>query len=223
MGLRKSFGEIIIPKGTILYHTSPTPYTFKKEKPMFFLTFHPSEYIKNEKEYVTKIILKKDISLFFMVSVIKGLRIFPLLHLLVNTPGKNVAKQYDSKLECFVQYLKEDLFDGWFSTIEGKTTIEVALINDPTLFSVLESEQVIWDWTNSYYTATDEFVTKGWGNTYPVLKDKVVLNINKIYKKMMEDYIQNTDDLDGNTFQIILKNSVIHYIDSPQEISKWKC
>jgi hypothetical protein len=190
---------------------------------MFFLTFHPSEYIKNEEEYVTKIVLNKDISLFFMVSSIKGLRILPLLHLLVNTPGKNLAKQHDSKLECFVKYLKDDSFDGWFSTIEGKTSVEVALINDPNLFTVLDSEEVIWDWTNSYYNNTDTLVSKGWGNTYPIVKDKVVLNINKIYKKMIEEYMNNTEDPDGNSFQLILKNSVIHYIDSPQEYPKWKC
>ncbi len=66
---RNSYGEMILKKGTRLYHTSKKIFEYNPEKPMLFLTFHPSEW---ENEYITIIELKKDISLLFMVSIIEN-------------------------------------------------------------------------------------------------------------------------------------------------------
>lgn len=222
--LRKSFGEMILPKGTILYHTSQNPFTQKLDKPMFFLTFHPSEYIRNYNEYVTRVILNKDVSLFFMIGFIRGLRIFPLLQRLVNNPDKNLAKQKNSNLNCFVKYLKEDSFDGWFSTIEGKTNVEVALINDSTLYSIIDSNKPTWDWENSYYNNNDDtIIPKKWGTTYPISTQNIKLKINLKYKLMIEKYLENDEDPNGNTFQIILQNAAIEYIEGSQIFPEWKC
>jgi hypothetical protein len=44
--MKKSYGEVILKGGSILYHTSDEPFELKGStiKPMLFLTFHPSEW-----------------------------------------------------------------------------------------------------------------------------------------------------------------------------------
>ena len=66
--LRDKYGEMIIKKGTVLYHTSDNQFTINNSKPMLFLTFHPSEYIRGSDSFITRIALNKDFSLFFMID-----------------------------------------------------------------------------------------------------------------------------------------------------------
>jgi len=56
--LRQIYGEIILKKDSILYHTSDEPYTYKSEneKPFLFCSWHLSEYIINIKLKMQKII-----------------------------------------------------------------------------------------------------------------------------------------------------------------------
>ncbi len=65
--IQKDFTKIIIPQGSILYCSDARPFNIDLEEnfPFFFCFFHPSEY---ENEYITKITLKKDISLFFTID-----------------------------------------------------------------------------------------------------------------------------------------------------------
>jgi hypothetical protein len=71
--MRLSYGEVILKKGSILYHTSDEQFTYKDEleKPLLFCTFHPSEYGSNNNSYIHFIKLEKDISLLFMIEKIK--------------------------------------------------------------------------------------------------------------------------------------------------------
>ena len=82
--MQECYGEVILKKDSILYHTSQELFTYKnsKDKPLLFCTFHPSEYgANNNNSYVYFIKLKKDISLLFMVEKIQKSLIFSSLHL----------------------------------------------------------------------------------------------------------------------------------------------
>jgi len=85
--LREVYGEIILKKDSILYHTSDEPFMYKskKDKPLLFCTFHPSEYGMIG-DYVTPIILKKDVSLFFMIESCKKTSYFFSLKFINRSP-----------------------------------------------------------------------------------------------------------------------------------------
>ena len=117
--LRKTYGSVIIKKDTILYHTTDEEFSYRPNKPMLFTTIHPSEW-EGINDYVVKIQLKRDVELLFMISGFKKIFIFSLLN--------NLSKQSDKKLKCFVEKLKEQNLDGWFSSIENKSQIEITII-----------------------------------------------------------------------------------------------
>jgi hypothetical protein len=226
--LRSVYGEVILRKGTTLYHASQTPFTPNPSKPMLFTTLHPSEWAFIYGEYITQIILKKDISLLFMISGIVNTRILPLLDTLINQPGNNLAKQKDINLACYTRYLRAEKFDGWLSTIEGKSSIEIALINDMTIYEPAPSVKLMMKgWTNSSYVEDGSFIQKNWGAIYPIttLQYPAILNINKRYKEEIDTYIAYCKRICPNefAFQILLSNSIINYIDVPIAFVHWNC
>ena len=116
--MRRSYGEMILQKGTILYHSSKDSFCTRPDKPMLFSTFHPMDWPSaGTTGHITKIILKKDVSLFFMIDKFNRAQVLPLLQKL--TSGGNLVKQHDHKLVCFVKYLFRERFNGWISTTEG--------------------------------------------------------------------------------------------------------
>jgi hypothetical protein len=226
--LRSVYGEVILRKGTILYHASQQVFRPNPTKPMLFTTIHPSEWSSYYDEYITPIILKRDISLLFMTNGIINTRILPLLDTLINQPGNNIAKQKDTNLACYTRYLKTDSFDGWISSIEGKSTIEVALINDMILYEPLPSVKLIMKgWHNSDYNADGVFIPKKWGTLYPVstLHNPAIFNINKRYKENIDAYIAYCERVCPNefAFQLLLSNATINYIDAPTAFIHWAC
>jgi hypothetical protein len=230
--LRSVYGEMIVQKGTFLYHTSASPFVYNPSKPMLFLTFHPSEWNKpHSNEYVTKFKVQRDISLLFMVGGVSKTGIAPLLDGLIGTPGKNLAKMVDAKLWCFIHYLKGSGFDGWFSTIEGGLPVEVALINDPILVQVIGTRPLNNNtWKNAYYKEPDytDLVAKDWGNVYEIsIRHKPVqLKIHRRYEHMINkfmDDVRGGGDPDGHIVYILLQNARISYIDAPFQGIRWAC
>lgn len=60
---------------------------------------------------------------------------------------------YLSKLKnmmkyCFREYLLKEDFDGWFSSIENRTTIEVALINKLNTYEIISKESLLNNFSN---------------------------------------------------------------------------
>lgn len=226
--MRSVYGEMIVRKGTVLYHSSQTPFQPNPKKPMLFTTLHPSDWATYADEYVTRITPQRDINLFFMIGGICGARILPLLDTLINQPGNNLAKQRDSNLACYTKILKADNFDGWFSSIEGKTGIEIALLNDSSLFSVAPSERVpIHNLNNGDYNANHGYVPRTWGKVFPLttLDLPVTLHINSWYKPHIEQYmayIERTNPKEY-TFYVLLNNAHIEYTDSPTAFITWDC
>jgi hypothetical protein len=222
--MRKSYGEMILKKGTVLYHTSPDEFKLRTEKPMLFLTFHPSEWEGWADDYITRITLLKDVSLFFMVKDFENAKVIPLLNVL--TSSSNLDKQNDKYLKCYISYLQSEQFDGWFSTIEGKPFVEIALINNPSIYSFSASEIKKRNWRNSTNVA-GVFVQKYWGEQYPLYTHTfpAELILNSRFKPLIENYKQYCNNKQPNeyVFYMILINAKITYFDAPLETIRWLC
>jgi len=222
--LKKIYGEMILKKDFILYHTSDEKFSYKLDKPMLFCTFHPSEYGMIG-DYVTYIKLKKDISLFFMVENLKKARIFSALSTLINHKNGNLAKRHNNELNFFSNQLIKENFDGWFSSIENKGNVEVALINNNNTFEIIDSHSLINNWNNGNIN-NNIVKIKNWGKKYKVytVEYPIILNINERYKNMMKEYIDfeiETKLTNQYIFQMILKNAIINYHKFKYKVIDW--
>jgi hypothetical protein len=215
--LQNTYGTVILPKGLILYHTSSSLFNPINKDSMIFFTFHPSEWSNFPDEVVTKVQLNKSLRLFFMVKNIYKFRIHSLLNTLTNSldaPFKNLNKQYDINLKCYVPYLLAENLDGWFSTVENKTAVEIALINNPSYYTVLSTQKTVRRW-----------VTEGDYKTninYPVYTQQfpIKMCIHKKYKQCIEDYMKGEICF---IFQLVLENAQMEYFDGPTTDILWKC
>jgi len=217
--LRNIYGEMIIKKGSILYHTSNDLFEYKSnnDKPMLFCTFHPSDYMGDNYNYVSFVKIKKDISLLFMIDFIGRTHIFSSLEKLINHHKKNLAKQNDNVLKILSKDLKKENFDGWFSSIENRSTVEIALINNKDIYEIIETKEIKKNWNNGHYTGNNNniIILKNWGKfKICTLETPVILNINKIYEEMFRRYKiyeLKSKFIGEQTFQIILNNAHINY------------
>lgn len=214
--LKEVYGEMILKKDIIVYHTSEEVFNYKREedKPMLFCTFHPSEYGMIG-DYVTTVKLRRDVSLFFMIEDIKKARIYSALSTLINHKNGNLAKRHKEELEFFTKRLKKENLDGWFSSIENKGTVEVALINDKNLYEIVETKALMNNWNNGNIN-NNVIKIKNWGTKYKVYSTEypIILNINERYKPIIEKYIdfeQETKLINQYILQKILKNGIITY------------
>jgi hypothetical protein len=226
--LRETFGEMILKKGSVLYHTSEEPFKRMSTKPMLFLSFHPSEWEGFSDNYITRVTLLKDVSLFFMIGGLYKSRVIPLLDKLINNPGANLLKQNDTNLECYANHLKQNKFDGWFSTIEGKHAVEVALINNDNFFSYSKSEPLIRNWNiGNYANNNNTFVPKKWGIKYPLcsLSNIIVFNINRRYKSEIDAYIKYGKNTYPNEYalQVIFETAQFNYHPGSDKFNIWTC
>lgn len=219
--LKKVYGEMIIKKGTLLYHTSDEPFIYKskEENPILFCTFHPFEY-GMVGDFVYSVLLKKDVSLLFMVEEFKKVRIYSALSVFINHPNSNLAKRHTKELIFFSEQLKKENFDGWFSSIENKGTVEVSLINDNSLFEIVKCD--IFKNNNKI----NNNLGKNWGKNYEIsiIHNPVILNINERYKDMIKKYIEyviKSDLINQYIFQIILINAEINYHKYQYEKINW--
>jgi hypothetical protein len=203
----ETYGELILPKGFILYHTSDELFEIKPKEshPILFCVFHPSEW---ELNYITKIILKKDISLFFAIDFNPD----PLCIMKKITKTdffiKNVksAKNY---LLLLSSKLKENNFDGWVG-LQKINNIEVGLINDNYDF---ETEPLKKDWKREGMNYNKTIVIqKNWGLNYRLFFKNTNLKINKRYKDMIELYLENKTKYKFNKcLQVLLRDAIIEY------------
>jgi hypothetical protein len=218
--LKKSYGKMKMKKGSVLYHTSENKFVVDLKKPFLFLTYHPSEWdIMNK--YVTMIRIKKDITLLFMIEGFQKGRIFSCLNTFTKHPNLNLAKKYDKNLMCYREELRKEQYDGWFTSIENKTSVEVGLINDFKNYKVLKTERLKRNWG---YKKNK----KSWGTIYPIctIERPVKLKLNLRYKSMIEEYKKygmKTGNEKNTVFLIILENAKIYYHKADLEEIEWKC
>jgi hypothetical protein len=226
--LREFYGEMILKKNTILYHSDDNKFSIKPEKPMLFLTFHPRDW---QGKYTTRIKLRRDISLFFMVNpdVSWGSSISPLLNTLTKKKGRNLNKQLNSNLKCYIPYLINENFDGWFSTIEGRTTVEIALINNLDSYDIISSE--LHNNTNYEYGGYNHnnntlFIPAKYGDKYPIHTEvfPIKLILNYRYKEFINSYKEHSIQSHYEfPFQIVLKNAEIEYVKKEYNDIFWDC
>ena len=224
----KSYGQVILQKGSILYHTSDEKYVLKNqiEKAMLFCTLHPSEWDGINK-YITFIKLKKDVSLLFMIEEFQNMRIYSSLNKFTNHPNLNLAKKHNKNLLCYVEELKKENLEGWFTSIENKASVEVSLINDINIFEVLKTKKLERNWRNGNIL-NNKISIKNWGQKYKICSDKkpIVLNINSRFKDMIKKYKKyekKSKYINEHIFQVILKNAKIFYHEGEKNEIIWKC
>jgi hypothetical protein len=195
--LKSAYGSLIIKKNTILYHATDEEFSYKPEKKLLYTTFHPSEWIGYDKEYIVRIQLKRDIEVLFFIT---GFRKHYVL-----------SNQAEKKSTAFLKNL-----DGWLASIENRSHVEVAILNDPTIFEVLSFEPLRKNWRNGNCLGGIP-KCKNWGTLYPISSRTIpiIFQLNEKYKRLIEEYIQY--GLESKypfeyAFQVILENANIQYI-----------
>lgn len=114
--LKNVYGEVIIPKDSILYHTTDIEYNSNKKTPFLFCSFHPSEWW-NLNEIVLRVKLKRDVRLLFMIKDFRKAHINSSLNELSNN-SDYLSKLKNTMKYCFREYLLKEDFDGWFLSID---------------------------------------------------------------------------------------------------------
>jgi len=222
--LRTSYGIVRLPKGTRLYHMSANPFCETPIKPILFTTLHPSEWYM-EGTYISVFELQTEVILLFMVKTIHTLRVISALNDFLGIHSSNLAKQNYTRILQWIPSLEKEHLDGWFSSIENKSTVEFAILNRPSVLKLVECIPIRFNWNNSSYTDTMEIIPKQWGTTYPIssLQLPVKFILNSRFKSMIEAYKSQIDKEDprGTVFSILLENAEISYFDAPIEKIQW--
>jgi hypothetical protein len=195
--LKTTYGSMIIGKDTILYHATDEEFSYNPKKKLLYTIFHPSEWIGYDSEYIVRIRLKRDIEVLFFIS---GFRKHYVL-----------SNQEEKKSPEFLQKLDKENLDGWLASIENRSHVEVAILNDLTIFEAISFEPLRKNWRNGNCLGGIP-ECKNWGNLYPISSRTIpiVLHLNEKYKRLIEEYIQY--GLESKypfeyAFQVILENA----------------
>jgi hypothetical protein len=199
---KSTYGSLIIKKDTILYHATDEEFTYKSEKKLLYTIFHPSEWAGYDSEYIVRILLKRDIEVLFFIA---GFRKHYIL-----------SNQAEKKSPVFLENLKEENLDGWLASIENRSHVEVAIINDQNIFEVISFEPLRKNWRNGNCLGGIP-ECKNWGTLYPISSRSlpIVFQLNEKYKQLIEEYIQYgiySKYPFEYIFQVILENAHIQYI-----------
>jgi hypothetical protein len=200
--LKSTYGSLIIKKDTILYHATDEEFSYKSDKKLLYTIFHPSEWIGYDSEYIVRILLKRDIEVLFFITG------FRKHYVLSSQEEKNSAE--------FLEKLAEENLDGWLASIENRSHVEVAIMNDPTIFEVISFEPLRKNWRNGNCLGGIP-ECKNWGKLYPISSRliPVVFQLNEKYRRLIESYIrymQKSKYPFEYALQVILENARIQYI-----------
>lgn len=212
--LRNVYGEVIIPKDSILYHTTDIEYNSNKKTPFLFCTFHPSEWW-NLNEIVLRVKLLREVRLLFMIKDFRKAHINSSLNELSNN-SDYLSKLKNTMKYCFREYLLKEDFDGWFSSIENRTTIEVALINKLDTYEIISKESLLLNRNNRNNLLAKYKISS---IDYPL-----TFNINERYKEKIKEYLDYCSKfgfINDFVFQVILGNAVINYHKYNYEKIEW--
>jgi hypothetical protein len=175
--LKSTYGSMIIRKDTILYHVTDENFVYKPEKKLLFTIFHPSEWIGYDSEYIVRIRLKRDIEVLFFIS---GFRKHYIL-----------SNQVEKKSTIFLEKIVKENLDGWLASIENRSHVEIAILNNPAIFEAISFEPLRKNWRNGNCLGGIP-ECKNWGTIYPISSRSlpVLLYLNEKYKQLIEEYIQ---------------------------------
>lgn len=215
--LRSSYGYVVLPKGMNLYHVGIKTQCELPNKSVLFTTYHPSEWYI-EDAFVSVIELQKDVRLLFMIDTIHNMRIYSALNNLTDIPGGNLLKMKSDNCKLWLPYLQREFLDGWFTSIENKTTVEFAIRNDPSILKLISCQPLQLQWNNSKFSSDGTLIPKNWGTVYPVYTKKPIhFIIPKRYEPLIVKYISQIQEQDtyGTAFSLLLKNAIITYTNEP--------
>ena len=214
--MRKSLGELILKKNSILYYKTNDDYDIiiHKQKNinsfLHNLYFHPSQF--NGLINLFKITLKKDISLFCEFKINNQINHkFTIISLI------KYCKNFEQLYNIYDIKLKEHNFDGFITPQYGyPKNFEISLFNDISNFKIEKLEN-IENWNN-----TD--ILKYYGN-FPICFTyiKPILNLNRSYEKKINsciDYYKNNNQLKPKSngfFYLLFIYSDINYHDSEEK------
>lgn len=219
-----NYGIVKLERGSILYHTSDEKFNniSSNIKPLLFCTFHPLDYGGNTSKYIHKIILKKNIFLFFMINTITNKpSTTSSLNEFINNIRGNMVKTNILNILYFIEKLKNKSFDGWFSSIENGSGIEVALMNNGEVYELYNSEKIKINW-NILFNNNNPIK---WGNRYQIctLQKPATFILNIKFKKQLALSVKkykNKKLLPQNPFQVVLNNASFYFFDKSTKISK---
>lgn len=228
--LLSSYGSVTLPKGMKLYHACANKLCTLPAKPVLFLTLHPSEWYM-EDAHIAVIELQRDITLLFMIKDIIQMRILSSLNDFLGKPNSNLAKMNYENVKKWLPNLQNEGFDGWMSSIENKTAIEFAVINDPSVLKIVDCLPIQYNWSNSTinYNSTENtstFTLKNWGTVYPLYSrtHPIQLHIHERFRDKINAYKKKVQDEDplGTAFSVLLENASITYFDGEVDKSiRW--
>lgn len=197
--MQKNFGELILPKGSILYSVSKDPYLSIIRN----ILFHPYEYQISKRLY--KITLKKNIRLYCDFEIKESLN----YKFIIRSFLKNIIKDYE-KYKLFLINLKNDNFHGYIQPQPGKyEKSEIFLFDDKEIFDI-ENEEYVESWKN-------ENIIEYCGN-YPIcfVKYKATMNINQRYKQDIKLYLEYVKN--NSLLYSLFINSDIKYNETEDNI-----
>jgi hypothetical protein len=197
--MKQSYGELILPKDSILYCSSCYTYNEiieKKDKIQFlyYVFFHPNEL--NQSLYLYKLTLKKDISLFFDIEFIDI--IYPKLKSVL----KYIINNHEMNKILSIN-LKKNNFDGYIGCrFNVSNKLHITIFNDNNIFYIqdenYDKKMIYNDIYNNKYIQC--FIEK-----------KATLNINKRYEEHIEKYINDDNNYKNINFFLLIKKSIINY------------
>lgn len=213
--MKENYRKLILPKGFILYYTNNDKFISKS---ILSCVFHPSE---KELDYVIKIILKQDISLFFAIdfkiSDKNSFESIPIC-LIKEITKKDFFKENIKIVKDFellyLPMLKQNNFDGLINMqILYDGQLEIRLINNPDIYD-FEIEPINKDWKREGFSYTKGAIQKIWGNNYPMNFKNCILIITEKYKYLIELFLKNLEFKKykfNKSLQILLRDSEIKY------------
>ena len=143
-----------------------------------------------------RIRLKRDIKVLFFIN---GFRKHYVL-----------SNQEEKKSPEFLEKLEKENLDGWLASIENRSHVEVAILNDSSIFEAISFEPLRKNWRNGNCLGGIP-ECKNWGTLYPISSRTIPIffQLNEKYKQLIEEYIKYGLEY---AFQVILENSNIQYI-----------
>ena len=121
---------------------------------------------------------------------------------------------YKGILPQLLQYIQQESFDGWLSTIRGGGTVEVCLLNDTSLYEPLETKHITRKYWRESYMMDKIHIPKDWGTMYPIsaIENPAILTINSRYKENLELFVARFN-ANKFAFQTLLSTGRVHSLD----------